>query len=155
MFDPKYPLNKYAGRLFSKGIIKLTHMNLTTKCYNKVVNSCHRKKAECDLHMIYTAELYGPSRYVVTEIAHINFLQYLLFTSGTVETVQYQYFHQDPARRSGIRVGSLDAGSPMSPVDSKKWQCPLSLFFLNSCRFLNSPMSPVDFKKWQFPLLLF
>ena len=24
--------------------------------------------------------------------------------------------------------GALDGGSPMSPVDFKKWQCPLSLF---------------------------
>ena len=25
-------------------------------------------------------------------------------------------------------AGALDGGSPMSPVDFKKWQCPLSLF---------------------------
>ena len=25
-------------------------------------------------------------------------------------------------------IGALDGGSPMSPVDFKKWQCPLSLF---------------------------
>ena len=26
---------------------------------------------------------------------------------------------------------AIDGGSPMSPVDFKKWQCPLSLFFLD------------------------
>ena len=31
--------------------------------------------------------------------------------------------------------GALDEGSPMSPIDFKKWQCPLSLFFRFSCRF--------------------
>ena len=35
----------------------------------------------------------------------------------------------------------------MSPVDFKKWQCPLSLFLKCSCRFEDSPMPPVDFKK--------
>ena len=25
-------------------------------------------------------------------------------------------------------IGALDGGPPMSPVDFKKWQCPLSLF---------------------------
>ena len=50
--------------------------------------------------------------------------------------------------------GALDGGSPVSPVDFKKWQCPLSLFLKFPCRFLNSPMSPVDFKKWQCPLSL-
>ena len=43
----------------------------------------------------------------------------------------------------------------MSPVDFKKWQCPLSLFFKFPCRFLNSPLFPVDFKKGQCPLSLF
>ena len=42
----------------------------------------------------------------------------------------------------------------MSPVDFKKWQCPLSLFVNCSCRFKKSPMSPVDFKKCQCPLSL-
>ena len=30
--------------------------------------------------------------------------------------------------------GALDEGSPMSPVDFKKWQCPLSLLLTFSCR---------------------
>ena len=34
----------------------------------------------------------------------------------------------------------------MSPVDFKKWQCPLLLFLTCSRRFRNSPMSPVEFK---------
>ena len=58
------------------------------------------------------------------------------------------------ARHFGYRLfgisytkGALDGGSPMSPVDFKKWQCPLSLFLKCPCRFLNSPMSSVHFKK--------
>ena len=51
--------------------------------------------------------------------------------------------------------GALDGGSPMSPVDFKKWQCPMSLFKKKYRRFQNSPMSPVDFKKWQCPMSLF
>ena len=35
-----------------------------------------------------------------------------------------------------FKSGALDGGSPMSPVDFKKWQCPLSLYFLGF---------PVDF----------
>ena len=31
-------------------------------------------------------------------------------------------------------IGALDGGSPLSPVDFKKWQCPLSLFFRFSSR---------------------
>ena len=45
-------------------------------------------------------------------------------------------------------------GSPMSPVDFKKWPCPLSLFLRFPCPFFNGPISPVDFKKWGCPLLL-
>ena len=40
-------------------------------------------------------------------------------------------------------LGALDGGSPMSPVDFKKWQCPLSLF-LKNC--------PVDLKIVSCPL---
>ena len=36
----------------------------------------------------------------------------------------------------------------MSPVDFKKWQCPLSLILKCPCRFKGSSVSPVDFKKW-------
>ena len=61
---------------------------------------------------------------------------------------------QVSSQREGME-GPLMVGSPMSPVDSKKWQCPLSLYFRFSCRLWNSPMSPVDFKKWQFPLRLY
>ena len=63
--------------------------------------------------------------------------------------------------------GALDAGSQMSHVNFKKWQCPLSLFlqylkWFVACRIygkvpvmsviffllLVSSMSHVDFKKW-------
>ena len=37
--------------------------------------------------------------------------------------------------KSGHMGGALDGGPPVSPVDFKKWQCPLSLFFKFSCRF--------------------
>ena len=33
------------------------------------------------------------------------------------------------------KIGALDRGSPMSPVDFKKWQCPLLLFLKFPCRF--------------------
>ena len=39
--------------------------------------------------------------------------------------------------------GALDGGSPMSPVDFKKWQCLLSLSFKCPCRFLKILMSLV------------
>ena len=32
-------------------------------------------------------------------------------------------------------AGALDGGSPMSYANSKKWQCPLSLFLQFPCRF--------------------
>ena len=32
-------------------------------------------------------------------------------------------------------TGALGGGSPMSHVEYKKWQCPLSLFLQYSCRF--------------------
>ena len=44
-------------------------------------------------------------------------------------------FSLRPRRMTSVEVlrdkreGALDGGSPMSPVDFKKWQCPLSLFF--------------------------
>ena len=33
--------------------------------------------------------------------------------------------------RAHSRLGPLMGGNPISPVDFKKWQCPLSLFFRN------------------------
>ena len=30
--------------------------------------------------------------------------------------------------RRDVSIGALDGGPQMSPVDFKKWQCPLSLF---------------------------
>ena len=45
-------------------------------------------------------------------------------------------------RQCDYYCGALDGGSPMSPVDFKKWQCPLSLL-------LNFH---VDFKKVPCPL---
>ena len=43
----------------------------------------------------------------------------------------------------------------MSPVDFKKWQCPLSLNLKFSCRFENSPMSLVDFQNDNVPCRYF
>ena len=38
----------------------------------------------------------------------------------------------------------------MSPVDFRKWQCPLSLIFKCPCRFYGTSMSPINFKKCPF-----
>ena len=43
--------------------------------------------------------------------------------------------------------GALDGGSSKLPVDSDKWQCPLSLFLTVPYRFKKAPMLPVEFKK--------
>ena len=67
----------------------------------------------------------------------------------------------------GPLLGEGGGSSPMSPVDFKKWQCPLSLFFVMSMsifQYVNFKiwhlsnlrnilccvgfMSPIDFKKW-------
>ena len=38
---------------------------------------------------------------------------------------------------------------PMSPVEFKKWTCPLALYFKCPCSMsLGMMMSPVEFKSW-------
>ena len=61
-------------------------------------------------------------------------------TSATIADSEVTYGHSGKIKKAGhIReenrllvgipiYGALDGGSPMSPVDFKKWQCPLSLF---------------------------
>ena len=41
----------------------------------------------------------------------------------------------EPVGSRGCMVGPLIGGPPVSPVDFKKWQCPLSLFLKCPCRF--------------------
>ena len=51
--------------------------------------------------------------------------------------------------------GALDGGSPMSPVNLKKWQYPLSLFKKNSLSILKCPMLPIDFNMAMSPVTIF
>ena len=41
----------------------------------------------------------------------------------------------DPCEQMVNKHGAVDGGSPMSPVDFKKWQCPLSLILEFPCHF--------------------
>ena len=48
-------------------------------------------------------------------------------------------------------MGGGGGGGATSPVDFKKWQCPLSILFKCSCLFYGGAMSPVEFKKVSCP----
>ena len=45
-----------------------------------------------------------------------------------MQASMYVFEDVDQVKSDLTKLGALDGGSPMSPVDFKKWQCPLSLF---------------------------
>ena len=65
---------------------------------------------------------------------------FIIYYDSTLNSTS-NYMHTSPVKisvaniASVVNIGALDGGSPMSFVEFKKWQCPLSLFLNCPCRF--------------------